>query len=646
MSLQFYFGPAGSGKSTKLNQDLIKWSLAEPDKRFFLIVPDQFSLHTQMELVKTHPQRGIMNIEVLSFGRLAHRIFSEVGRSRLTVLDEVGKSLIIRKIAGDIANDLPTIGKSLGKLGLVNEVKSVVSELMQYGITPTDLQMMIKHSAKRGALASKLAEIQRLYAAFLKYIADRYITGEETLDLLCAALPKSGLVKGSVVVFDGFTGFTPLQNRVIQEWMRLAERVVVSVLMGAEAVPDEEAQKEQSLFYLTAKMVQDLSRLAQEAGVARLADIYMREAFRWSEGSALAHLEKHLFRYPWQAYDGEVQDDTLVNTSLRGDELKEHVLSTRRRSNPDKPKIVSVSGLLRYARNDGIKVSESPSLLAEAREACQKIKELTSEEGLAYREIAIITGDMENYAPYLEREALKYDIPLYLDRTRGILLNPFTEYIRAALAVVSNNYDYDGVFHVLRSGFAEVAAGEGGFETRHYTGVMAESKKGALTVDEIDRLENYVIACGIRGKKQWHEPFTRRQPSWRGEEEIKEQLLSLNQTREKVVAAMFVPPVHGRPRTVAPTSDTTDSESTVGAVVNRPPTEPTVGATVPGRPPTADGQATEPTVGAVVNRPPTVAAIIEALYAFLVSSRAQQKLAAYEAAFTASGDLVKAKEYA
>jgi ATP-dependent helicase/nuclease subunit B len=127
-------------------------------------------------------------------------------------------------------------------------------------------------------------------------------------------------------------------------------------------------------------------------------------------------------------------------------------------------------------------------------------------------------------------------------------------------------------------------------------------------------LENYVIACGIRGKKQWHEPFTRRQPSWRGEEEIKEQLLFLNQTRKKVVAAMFVPPTARGRLTTAPTSDTTDSESTVGA-------------TVPGR-------------------PPTVADIIESLYAFLVSSRVQQKLAAYEAAFTASGDLVKAKEYA
>jgi ATP-dependent helicase/nuclease subunit B len=539
MSLQFYFGPSGSGKSTRLNHDLVKWSLAAPDKRFFLIVPDQFSLYTQMELVKSHPRRGIMNIEVLSFGRLAHRIFSEVGQSRATVLDDSGKSLILRKIAGDISDELPTIGKSLGKLGFVSEVKSLISELMQYAITPQEIQKMIKlFAGKHGALSAKLSEIQLLYEAFLKYKEDKYITNEETLDILCESLAKSVLIRGSVVVFDGFTGFTPLQNRVIQEMMRQAERVIVSVLLGKEAVPTEEAQKEQSLFYLTAHMVSDLSRLAKEAGVERGEDVYMEAAHRWGDSPALAHLEKHLFRYPLQPYAAEASN---------------------------------------------IVITESPSLLAEAREACLKIKELTSEQGLAFREIAIITGDMKNYAPYLEREAMKYAIPLYLDQTRGILLNPFTEFIRAALAVVINNYDYNGIFHFLRSGFVEIA------------------------VDEIDRLENYVIGCGIRGKKQWQEPFTRRQPSWRDEAEIKKQLLFLNQVREKVMAATYHLPVSSNPAPLAGT-----------AGIHRPPTA----------------------------SPPTVAEIIESLYAFILSSRIQQKLAAYETAFAASGDLVKAKEYA
>ena len=52
-----------------------------------IIVPDQFTMQTQMDLVTMHPCKGIMNIDVLSFGRLSHRIIEEVGADERPVLD-------------------------------------------------------------------------------------------------------------------------------------------------------------------------------------------------------------------------------------------------------------------------------------------------------------------------------------------------------------------------------------------------------------------------------------------------------------------------------------------------------------------------------------------------------------------------------
>ena len=77
--LKFYLGASGAGKSTKLYQDIIERSIKETERNFLIIVPDQFTMQTQMDIVKMHPAHGIMNIDVLSFGRLAHRVFDEVG---------------------------------------------------------------------------------------------------------------------------------------------------------------------------------------------------------------------------------------------------------------------------------------------------------------------------------------------------------------------------------------------------------------------------------------------------------------------------------------------------------------------------------------------------------------------------------------
>lgn len=79
MGLRFYFGASGAGKSTGLQKEIIKRSMEEPGTHFFVIVPDQFTMQTEMDLVREHPRNGLMNIEVLSFGRLSYRILEEVG---------------------------------------------------------------------------------------------------------------------------------------------------------------------------------------------------------------------------------------------------------------------------------------------------------------------------------------------------------------------------------------------------------------------------------------------------------------------------------------------------------------------------------------------------------------------------------------
>lgn len=441
MSLRFYFGPSGSGKSHRIYEEIMQRAAQEPGRNFLIIVPDQFTMQTQKDLVMRSDRGGILNIDVLSFGRLSHRILEEVGTKEMPVLDDTGKSLVLQKIAADLKEQLPAMGSLLHKQGYIHEVKSAISEFMQYGISTQDMDKLIASAEKRGALAMKLRDLKTLYRAFQDYIRDHFITTEETLDVLRRSLVKSKILQGSVVVFDGFTGFTPIQNRLIQELMRVCEETIVTVTIGAEEDPYQ-MDGEQKLFHLSKKTVADLVKLAAEAEVTRGEDVFVKGGpNRFTEAPALCYLEQNLFRYQYEPYTEKQRE---------------------------------------------IRMFEALSPREEVHQTALYIRKLIREEGLTYRDIAVVIGDLEGYASYVETEFGQLEIPCFLDRTRGIVLNPMIEYIKSALQLYIKDFSYDTVFHFLRSGMVDI------------------------TREEIDELENYVIRTGARGYRTYSRLFTRR----------------------------------------------------------------------------------------------------------------------------------------
>lgn len=471
MSLQFYFGPSGVGKSTQLYMEIMERAKQNPKTNYLIIVPDQFTMQTQETLVKLSDRGGILNIDVLSFGRLSHRILEEVGKKDTPVLDDTGKSLVLQKVAGNLKGQLPTLGGFLHKQGYIHEVKSAISEFMQYGIGTEDVSKLIEHAKSRGVLASKLKDLEVLYKGFLEYIHGNYITTEETLDVLRASLHKSKILKGSVIVFDGFTGFTPIQNRLIQELMELCDETIVTVTIGEQEDPYT-MDGEQKLFHLSKKTVADLTRLAKESGVERKEDVFIRFAdkdkHRFTQAPALQALENRLFRYGQQPYTEEQKEIRLLETTNPKEEVHQTAL---------------------------------------------EIRSLVQDLGIAYRDVAVIVGDLESYTPFVEAEFAQLDIPCFIDRTRGIVLNPMIEYIKSALALYLKDFSYEAVFHYLRSGLVNIER------------------------DDIDLLENYVIRTGIRGKKKWSNLFTSK--SGEGEEALAE-LARINEIRASFVEGVAV----------------------------------------------------------------------------------------------------------
>ncbi len=109
-----------------------------------MIVPEQFTMQTQQKLVELAPNHAIMNIDVLSFKRLAYRVFDEMGRTDIQVLEETGKNLVLRKLASEQEENLTVLRPNMNRMGYIGEVKSLISEFMQYNITWAQLEKLRK----------------------------------------------------------------------------------------------------------------------------------------------------------------------------------------------------------------------------------------------------------------------------------------------------------------------------------------------------------------------------------------------------------------------------------------------------------------------------------------------------------------------
>lgn len=410
MPLKFVFGPSGSGKSSYLYQHVIQESMKYPERNYIVLVPEQFTMQTQKDLVMMHERKGIMNIDVLCFARLAYRVFEETGGGGLPVLDDEGKNLILRKIAGDYESELKMLGGHMKKQGYISEVKSVISEFTQYDIGEDEIERVMESAGESSRLYYKLADIRLLYRGFTDYLREKYITKEELLDVLSCEVEKSERLKNSTVVLDGFTGFTPVQDRLLGELMRHCREVIVTVTMDRRGNPYVYEHPYQ-LFALSKQMVTSLLQIAKQnkIPVEEPVELYDHVPWRFKEQEALAFLEKHLFRYGAGAYEKEQE------------QVKLHLAKNPRE---------------------------------EAYAVAEQVRRMMREDRYRLRDIGVIVSDMDVYADHLKQAFIKYDIPFFMDHKRSILLNSFVEYIRSVLHMAEQSFSYESVFRFLRTNLA------------------------------------------------------------------------------------------------------------------------------------------------------------------------------------------------
>ena len=440
MSLQMILGPSGSGKSHYIYNKIIKDGIKNPDTNYILLVPEQYSMALQRKLVMMHPAKGYMNIDVIGFNRLCFRVFDELNIKPQRVLEDFGKSMLIRKAAGERKTNMSVYSGSLDKSGFIDEVKSLMSEMYQYGIKRESLDGVIeklKDSPSDILLYKKLTDMKEIFNAFDDKLSDNYIVAEKLTEILADNIEKSNLIKRSVIALDGFTGFTPIQLDLIEKLIRYSKDVY-GVFTIDKKFYDKKNIKEHELFYLTKKTVTGLKELAIKNSVDVLDDYFItgEDSNRWSDGSRfISKLEKNIFRFPYDKYSDKQNDISIT------------VYDTPRK---------------------------------EMEGVAYQINKLVKEEKYRYKDIAVISGNLEGISEKTAQIFERFDIPYFLDASIPVKNNPYINSLEYLLRIVKENFSYDSVFAFLKSG------------------ILSE-----LDDDDIETIENYVLKKGICGKSAW-----------------------------------------------------------------------------------------------------------------------------------------------
>ncbi len=460
MQLQLIIGGSGMGKSTYVYDWVIEESMKNPNINYIVLVPEQYTMETQYKLVSMHPRQGILNIDVLSFQRLSYRILEEVGAKTGRMLDDTGKNLIIRKVCEDIKKELVVLKGSVDKPGFVSQIKSAVSECMQYGITPQQL-MQGADKVTSQVLAAKVGDIGRVYEGFLKYIENNYLTTEELYNYVSRRMAESEILENSVVVLDGFTGFTPVQYVFLKSLFAKVQKMLVTLTIDAKERYNV-CEGMENLFYICKDTVMGLHRMADECRGSILPPVLLDDISRsrFANNEALYYLGQRLFAGNKARYKGDT---------------------------------------------DAIVIAEACGPRQELSWIASEIVRLTREKGLKYSDIAIIAGNIAEYGDFVSKLFKQNKIPVFVDEKRSLSGQVFVEFIMSLLEIFAENYSYDSVMTCLKTGFLPIAK------------------------DDVDLLDNYCLAMGIRGRSMWTKPFTR---SSRNRKAYPVDLDRLNEIRE------------------------------------------------------------------------------------------------------------------
>ena len=401
MGLRFIYGRAGTGKSTYCFNE-IKNHIKNNEK-VFIITPEQFSYSAEKKLLEVLDEKSSINAEVISFNRLANRIFTEVGGLNDTLISKSAKSMLVFSILEKEKNNLQFLGNSKDNVDLILKE---ITEFKKHNITNAKLDEGIEKIENPG-LKEKIKEINNVYTQYEEKLENKYIDEEDILTKLYKKIPESKLLDNTIIYFDEFSGFTKQEYNIFTEILKKAKQVNVIICTDNLEINTE---KGNDIFYFNKQFAKLLTDSGQNVNKKQEKSIFLNQKYRF-KNYELDFLEENIYSNKYKKYEDE---------------------------------------------NKNIELFIANNPYTEIEHVAQKITKLIMQNNYRYNDIAIITKNIENNNNIVKAIFSKYNIPVFIDEKSEITENILIKYIISILEIFSTNWSIEAVFNYLKSGFLNI----------------------------------------------------------------------------------------------------------------------------------------------------------------------------------------------
>ena len=465
MSVRLIAGRAGSGKTRWCQSQICKELAASvtDGPSLIILVPEQAGLQMERSLLAASAGRALGRCEVLSFRRLAGRIFNESTGRVPVPLTTTGRQMALRYLLTKHRRSLREFAKVAERGGFITQIAHGIAELLQEAVTVEQLDACAAAAAETNdPAAARLHDVALLYRVYLDYLGDDRVDPDGVLDLARGRLADAAWISGARIWIDGFAGLTQQQMRMIVALAKTASHVDIALLLDpaqpATADPDA-APDDLSLFARTERTWAQLIKALIAGGVPieETLKLDAPECPRFAQAKNLAQLEQRLFSVP---------------PAPESNELMETVASEPR--DPTNQTAADVHLAL------------APNRRSEVDAVVRMILDLVqrSENPLRYRDIAVIVRDLAPYHDLISARLRAHDIPFFIDRRRPTHHHALIQLLRAATSLIAGTSFQEAIATLLKSGLS------------------------GLSDDAADLLENYTLAHGLATPASWEDPWT------------------------------------------------------------------------------------------------------------------------------------------
>lgn len=453
--------------------------------RSLLLVPDQFSLQAERDAFFYLDKTGLMDLAVVDFSALGHKILKEAGGPVPPLIDKYGRHMLLTRILEESDDALKIYKGVRGKNSFVERVNMLISEMKRSEVSVDMLREVSESLEDSSFLKYKLKDIVTLFSLYEEAIAGKYLDSEDYITFYGDKMLDSSLVAASDVWVYGFDTFTPKNMLVLERILKTARSLnIVMTWEDAAKTPPERSAKVDA---------GDPSQSGDAAwpGDAGFLAADDREDLFSLTGFVIRNLvemaEDLNEEVTCQAITGFVRDNLWSKT------LREISVSQEDSLQEKDPRITAVC---------------TSNIYAEADRAAAYILQLVREHGYRFGDIVVVCNDTGLRSGVIRRTFVRWGIPVFIDQKRKVIQHPVVGFLLSLLEIIGSGYRDSAVMQLIKSGFL------------------------GLAEEEQDALENYVQQFKIRGTL-WKKPFSRM-----GDNYTAEDLNRFNELREQVVSVI------------------------------------------------------------------------------------------------------------